>query len=173
MNRIEAQIDKEYSGIVFSDDGKIPYSELKSIDKFVLYLIERMNGPLLTVLSGIISSLSINLLTNFVEIDLGKGVWLSILSLVKLLSCLVFNISLVYFTLVTLNASSSITIPKDVLPVEKKEYKQKQLLKYYYKRKGKLRSAFVSCVVFGILTVLLIIATPFVAYFLQSKIESS
>lgn len=176
MSKILVQIDKEYEGIKYCDDnGKIivSYSDLNALDKFILYLIENVNGPLLTLLTGLISSLSINLLTNFIEIDLRNGICLSILALIKLLSCLVFNISLVYFTLVILNASNSIVISREVLPVQKPQRKHKELLNYYFERKVRLRCSFVSCVVFGIITIILIIATPFVSFAIQNQMVSA
>ena len=173
MNSILIQMDKKHDGVSCHEDGIcISYSELKALDKIGLYLLENMNGPLLTMLSGLISSLSINLLTNFVEIDLGKGVWITLIALAKLLSCLVFNLALVYFTVVTLNASNHVIVSSSTLPKDKEKELCKNYLKYYEERRSRLRCSLILCAVFGILTIIFIIATPFASRILQNQMTA-
>lgn len=170
MNKIISIMDKEFQDVSVQIEGvSIAYNNLERLDKCVFYFAKNMNGPLLTMLAGLITSLSVNLLTNFLDIDIGLGFIPTIFSVTKLLSCLIFNVAFVCFTIISMNMNNSIDIPRDLIPRDIKQREASQYLQQYWINKKSLKCCFVLSLIFGILTVAMIIATPFVNYWLQGS----
>ncbi len=167
MSRTVALMDEEFEGIkAYSRGSEIKYSDLKTLDKYICYVIMNLNAPLFTMLSGIITTLSVNLLTNFISIDLGIGCLRVALSVVKLLSCLVFNISFISLTIIAMNINSNISIPLDIIPRDQKKRRKEQYLIQYNEHRGSLKRVFTLSALFGFITVLVIIIAPFIEYFM-------
>ena len=170
MNKIIEIMDETFQNVdVKVDNIQIKYSDLGNLDKYILYVVKNMNGPLFTMISGLITSMSVNLLTNFVNIDLGIGFIRVVLSIMKLISCLTFNISFVCFTIIAMNINNEISIPSDIVPKDQTKYKLKQYLFQYSEHKSILKKHFVLSVLFGAITVLAIVLTPFIEYFVSVK----
>lgn len=123
--------------------------------------MENVDGPLFTILSGLITSLSVNLLTNFVEIEFHESKSFFVVALVKLISCLIFNLAFVLFTLKSISIKNSVVIQYDLIPKKREQDQCEQLLYSVYSNMITLKTNFVLSVVCGILTVSCIIYSPF------------
>lgn len=151
---------KDIEVIINSDVVSI--NQLSKFEKFLLGIVENVDGPLFTILSGLITSLSVNLLTNFVEIEYYKSNSFIVLALLKLISCLVFNLAFVLFTLKSISIKNGIVIQYDLIPKKREQDQCEQLLYSVYSNRMTLKTNFVLSIVCGILTLSCIIYSPFI-----------
>ncbi len=157
----------KYDGIkVTVDNVDILFENLTPLEKFIVEL-SGISNALLTLITGLITSLSINYLTNFTNIDASVSGASTFLSVLRLIFCLLFNIFFIRFAIKDISINDSVYIKSDILPKNREQARCEQIFNLTYKNMSTLKREFVFSIVFGGLMIVCIIIDPFITYYLK------
>lgn len=155
------KVKKRYGGIAGFDD-------YKKCKQWLLYPTTIINSAVLSVITGVATGLSINILTNFLGFDQTSD-WSNFYLLIAQFCCaFAFNVSLIFFTVrcaafkealaeinVTGNTTENIEKKRKIIILEK-----------YEEEYSLIFSSFVSSITFFVLVVLVVIVIPVILFIL-------
>ena len=152
----------KYEQLEICVNGKtVKFNELNRFEKFIVTL-SGISNSLLSLLTGIITSLSINFLTNFASIERELSLLLKTLSILRLLFCLVFNYYFIRFTIDDISINEGVYIKSDILPKNRESERLKQIFQNTYNKFPVLKRELALSIIFAVLMIACIIAYPFV-----------
>lgn len=145
----------------------VQHGDIQYIFDSLSYLEKRMveivgvNQTMLTLISSLITSLSVNFLTSFINIDTALSPLRTATSICRLLFCLVFNVYFVRFTIAVLKLNERIIIKTDLIPKKREIDKSQQILYLACSNIDYLKKCVIISAIFGLLMIVCVIVYPF------------
>lgn len=157
------KVEEKYAGI----DGFDKYNN-KKCQKWLLYPTTIINNTVLSVITGVATGLSINILTNFLGFDQTSDWGNFCLLLVQFCCAFAFNVSLIIFTVrcsAFKESLADINVTGNTKEKIEKERK-KRILEKYDEEYSSIFASFVSSIVFFALVIAVVIVIPVILFVL-------